>query len=86
MGVRSGAWIVAASIGMKNHGICTWNYVITSLHNNITSLLPPPPIFSSFSYLPSITHEMGDVQIKKLEDSFEKIMRLGCWGPNTIRF
>ncbi|EEF36606.1 conserved hypothetical protein [Ricinus communis] len=98
MNVTSGVWIVAASIGtvevMKDQGICRWNSVLRSLEqhakNNLRTLAQPFRILSSSSYLScsSMANEIniGDVKLKKQEESLEKILHLGCLGPNTIRF
>lgn len=88
----SGGWIVVASIGavevMKDHGICRWNYTMRSIQKharNHVKTFSQALILSSLSFT-MMSNENGHFKLNKSEETLEKIMHLGCWGPNTTRF
>ncbi|KAK3424269.1 uncharacterized protein LOC120294610 [Eucalyptus grandis] len=95
MNAASRVWIVAACIGavesLKDQGFCRWNYPLRSLEqrakSNIRSLYEARKISSSSSS-PSVAAEAPDAadKARRTEESLKKVMYLGCWGPNTVRF
>ncbi|RWR84420.1 hypothetical protein CKAN_01323200 [Cinnamomum micranthum f. kanehirae] len=84
MSSTSRAWIVAASVGaveaLKDQGVCRWNYVLRSLHQqakkNMGSSLQAMRISSPLDSLFSASSS------KQSEESLRKVMFLSCWGPN----
>lgn len=82
-------WIVAASIAtvetMTDQGICRWNHAIESLQNDALQnfrIFAKPQNFSFTSS--SSNYSLSNINIS--EKSIDKIMHLGCLGPNTVRF
>ncbi|KAJ4831358.1 hypothetical protein Tsubulata_039076 [Turnera subulata] len=93
------AWVVAATIGavegLKDQGICRWNYTLRSLHqhakNNIGSfsqagISSNSPQSSLPATVAAISSEMRNAKMAKRRDALEKAMDLSCWGPSTTRF
>ncbi|RWR84419.1 hypothetical protein CKAN_01323100 [Cinnamomum micranthum f. kanehirae] len=84
MSSTSRAWIVAASVGaveaLKDQGVCRWNYVLRSLHQqakkNMGSSLQAMRVSTPLDSLSSSSSS------KQSEESLRKVMFLSCWGPN----
>lgn len=83
------AWIIASSIGaveaLKDQGVCKWNGVIRSLQQHAK--------YNNRSYhqAKKLTAQSSSVisnnaKRSSNEDKMTKVLDLGCWGPNTIRF
>ncbi|XXG71313.1 hypothetical protein AAC387_Pa07g0598 [Persea americana] len=85
MSSTSRAWIMAASVGaveaLKDQGVCRWNYVLRSLHQqakkNMGSSLQAMRIPTGPTPLDSLSSSS-----KQSEESLRKVMFLSCWGPN----
>ncbi|KAK3040293.1 hypothetical protein RJ639_028208 [Escallonia herrerae] len=91
---KKSALIVAASIGaveaLKDQGFCRWNYALRSMQQHAKTNLR--------SYYqqqgdrqrpinPLVSPPMRELRkVKQTEESLEKVMRLSCWGPSTVRF
>lgn len=96
MSAAGGAWIVAAAIAtveaLKDQlGICRWNYTIRSLEEQAKKSLRSSSQVkthssSNSSFTSTMIDQVGNVEMKKSELYADKIMHLGCWGPNTVRF
>lgn len=76
------AWIVALSVGAleafkDQPGICRWN------NNSIRSFARVNLIYAPASDFRDMINFSSAFRNK---NSMEKIMLLGCWGPNTVRF
>ncbi|QCE09860.1 uncharacterized protein LOC114185494 [Vigna unguiculata] len=89
MSAATRAWIVASSIGaveaLKDQlGVCRWNYALRSLQQHAKSNI------GSFTQTKSLSSATSAAVANKVnrtkEDSMRKVLDLGCWGPNTIRF
>ncbi|XVE50408.1 hypothetical protein DITRI_Ditri01bG0160500 [Diplodiscus trichospermus] len=86
-GAATKTWIVAAAIGaveaLKDQGICIWNYIIRSLHqqtkNNMRS-------FAQANILSPSSAAASDKLMKKSEEQMKKVMDLSCLGHSTIKF
>ncbi|KAK9209374.1 hypothetical protein WN944_001740 [Citrus x changshan-huyou] len=75
------AWIVALSVGAleafkDQAGICRWNNSIRSFAQ-VNLIYAPASDFKDMINFSSVFRN---------KNSMEKIMLLGCWGPNTVRF
>uniref|UniRef100_A0A7N1A5F8 Wound-responsive family protein n=1 Tax=Kalanchoe fedtschenkoi TaxID=63787 RepID=A0A7N1A5F8_KALFE len=82
-------WVVASSSigtveGLKDQlGMCRWNYTIRSLQRHVGTSM------RSFSEAAGGSGVGCDVEKRtgsRAEESFNKVMDLSCWGPNTLRF
>jgi len=89
MSAATRAWIVASSIGaveaLKDQlGVCRWNYALRSLQQHAKSNI------RSYTQARSLSSATSAAVANKVhrtkEESMRKVMDLGCWGPNTIRF
>ncbi|XXG71320.1 hypothetical protein AAC387_Pa07g0605 [Persea americana] len=78
----SRACVVAVTVGaveaLKDQGICRWNYVLRSLHQqakrNVGSTLQAMRISTALDSSSSTSNQS--------EESLRKVMFLSCWGPN----
>ncbi|KAG2371886.1 uncharacterized protein HKW66_Vig0240070 [Vigna angularis] len=95
MSASTKAWVVASSIGaveaLKDQlGVCRWNFALRSLQqhakNNIRSYGKPTKFSSAASSASVPTSAAVAHKVNRTEESMGKVMDLGCWGPNTIRF
>ncbi|XP_014524063.1 uncharacterized protein LOC106780302 [Vigna radiata var. radiata] len=88
MSAATRAWIVASSIGaveaLKDQlGVCRWNYALRSLQQHAKTNIGS---FTQTKSLSSATSAAVANKVNRTEESMGKVMDLGCWGPNTIRF
>jgi len=89
MSAATRAWIVASSIGaveaLKDQlGVCRWNYALRSLQQHAKSNIRS---YTQAKSLSSVTSAAVPNKVNRTkEESMRKVMDLGCWGPNTIRF
>ncbi|XP_020255146.1 uncharacterized protein LOC109832119 [Asparagus officinalis] len=94
--VSRASWIVAASVGaveaMKDQGgLCRWNNVLRSLHQNFKNNMGSEAnrrisSSSSSSIANSVDilrkgRSIGE-KAKQSEESMRQVMYLSCWGPN----
>ncbi|XP_065864555.1 uncharacterized protein [Euphorbia lathyris] len=85
MSSTSRAWAVAASIGviegLKDQGLCRWNYALRSIHHHAKTNLRS---YSQAKKLPSssFSKRLRDEKIQKSEESLRTVMYLSCWAPN----
>ncbi|PIA63042.1 hypothetical protein AQUCO_00200818v1 [Aquilegia coerulea] len=90
MSSTSRAWIAAATVGLvqglKDQGLCRWNYTLRSLHQRAEKNLGSISQSKRFTSLYSTTAVAKSVDreecLKQSEESLRKVMYLSCWGPN----
>ncbi|KFK29963.1 hypothetical protein AALP_AA7G200200 [Arabis alpina] len=84
---KQASWVVATAIAtvemLKDQGVARWNYPLRLLHKEAMSRIrtitvPTRPSSSSSA------HFIRSEQAKTT--SFDKAMRLSCFGPTTVRF
>ncbi|KAE8075846.1 hypothetical protein FH972_014536 [Carpinus fangiana] len=80
---------VAASVGvveaMKDQlGICRWNHVLRSAHQNAKNHLRSFSQANNLSPSASamVLSKAREQKVKQSEESLRTVMYLSCWGPN----